>query len=785
MPRERLLKKRERPQRAPGELYRQIVVQRELIEEERSELFVKKENWYVRFCKRLYSIAPSLGAGAEWPENYKDAMAFLNWDLKAEEFSAAIKIALVGSIMVSLLAALLILGIPILNGPVYGMFKEMAPLVVIVPFISIALLAWWYMQRYPFSVVLSEQRQALGYVPELIGYIVMSMKLSPNLEKAAEFAADHGRGKIAQDFKKLLWNVELGVYNTLSEGLDDIAYTWGQYSKEFKRALMRVRASVLEDSESKRDFILNKTMEDLLSEIREKMENYARELQQPSTVLFYIGVLLPIILIIILPIGSAFTNAPLSTPVGLIGIYNIGIPVIAFLYARSIIKHRPPTYDVPVIPDDYPGLPKPGKIKLKRGEIDIIVVVGIILVFGGAFTLMMHTEGFPPKTLMKAISPAGSELSPLLPPDTIECDRIKEYYGALTSCLYFDGTKNAPKDGAFAQIQQMYPNAGQAKWLQELEIEKARFFTTQGNDVTPYNTIFGIMLTAALCFFVWFYYHNIYKRRMQEKIMTIESEFKDSLYIIASRLGENKPLEEAMRHAREFLPNYVISDRIFGRALDNINLLGMPIDSAIFDPRFGALVNIPSNTVHVGMRLMIDAVQLGVNIAARTLVSLSLQLDNQEKVQKMLKNMVIDLTQMMRTMAIIITPLVLGITTALYTVVLRTLLKISTSDTMSGLEGSTEAASSMGSFGGMTSGSFAKPEAVASMVKPEFFIIIIALYVVEIVFIVIYFTTKIEEDNDLLMKLYLAKYLPAALLMFAISVTASNLLLNSFSVVGG
>jgi hypothetical protein len=150
----------------------------------------------------------------------------------------------------------------------------------------------------------------------------------------------------------------------------------------------------------------------------------------------------------------------------------------------------------------------------------------------------------------------------------------------------------------------------------------------------------------------------------------------------------------------------------------------------------------------------------------------------------MLKNMVIDLTQMMRTMAIIITPLVLGITTALYTVVLRTLLKISSSDTMSGLENSTAAAGDLGPFGGGTAGSFANPEAVASMVPPDLFIIIIALYVVEIVFIVIYFTTKIEEDNDLLMKLYLAKYLPAALLMFAISVTMSNLLLNSFSAVG-
>ncbi|MEM0359707.1 MAG: hypothetical protein QXK06_00005, partial [Candidatus Diapherotrites archaeon] len=398
-----------------------------------------------------------------------------------------------------------------------------------------------------------------------------------------------------------------------------------------------------------------------------------------------------------------------------------------------------------------------------------------------------HVEGFPPKTILKALSTTDLELKPLLPPDKDPCERIIDYYGGKkddpTTCLYFEGPPNEGQ--MYKDLQRMYPNKSKEFLMTELAIQKARFFTMPGNDITQYNIVFGIMLTAAACFFTWFYFRNIYKRRIQEKIMTIETEFKDSLYIIASRLGENKPLEEAIRHAKEFLPNYIISDRIFGRTLDNIHLLGMPIDSAVFDPRFGSLVNIPSNTIHVGMRLVIDATRLGVNIAARTLVSLSLQLDNQEKVAKMLKNLVVDLTQMMRTMAIIITPIVLGITTALYTVVLRTLLRIATSETMSGIEESSKAAREAGAFGGFTSGSFAKAEAVINMVTPEWFIIIIAVYVIEIVFIVIYFTTKIEEDNDLLMKIYLAKYLPIALIMFAISVTLSNLLLNSFGVVGG
>jgi len=75
---------------------------------------------------------------------------------------------------------------------------------------------------------------------------------------------------------------------------------------------MMIRASVLRTASQKRYSLLDKTMSEMLDSIKNKMENYARGLSQPSTVLFYIGVLLPLILIIILPVGSAFTGAPLA-----------------------------------------------------------------------------------------------------------------------------------------------------------------------------------------------------------------------------------------------------------------------------------------------------------------------------------------------------------------------------------------------------------------------------------------------------------------------------------------
>ena len=39
----------------------------------------------------------------------------------------------------------------------------------------------------------------------------------------------------------------------------------------------------------------------------------------------------------------------------------------------------------------------------------------------------------------------------------------------------------------------------------------------------------------------------------------MEDEFKDALYIIASRLGENKPIEDALSYSTQFLSKSLIS----------------------------------------------------------------------------------------------------------------------------------------------------------------------------------------------------------------------------------
>jgi hypothetical protein len=727
-----------------------------------SALVKKKPVRFVSFCRGMYKRFPSLGSGAKFSKENKQAVDFLAWDLLPEELAAGSKFVLFFTIIAGIALTLLVLFTPLKNIVGGAVGPAMAPLFAMLPFIIIALAATNYVQHYPMSAANVEKTRALTYVPEIVGYMIMSMKLVPNLEKAIEFSAEHGRGKIAEDFKRLLWDVQLGVFNTVSEALDDLAYRWGKFSDEFKHALMKVRASVLETTESKRYQLLDSTMVTILESIKNKMEQYARDLSQPSVLLFYMGVLLPLLLIIILPVGSAFSGQPLATPLVLIIIYNITIPIVTFVFARDVISRRPPTQDVPIIPDNFPGLPKKNSMRIGKTSLDLRALIVLVFIAGVATSYFISTQGIPPVSLV------GEEGIQLLPRDKSITEVLKKEGKPAD---WFDD------DGPFAR--QLISMHGEKDGRALFNSERTKFFVMPENDVTPFTFIFGLMLTGSGCISLFIYYRNIYKRKMQLNVMQMESEFKDSLYILASRMGENRPVEEALKHTSRFLPDFKISKRVFGRTIENIELLGMPLEAAVFDPNYGSLKNLPSKTIQTGMRIMVDSVGLGVNVAARTLISLSLQLTNNEKVNQTLKTLISDTTSMMRTMAVFIVPVVLGVTTALQKIVMLTLATIHSSNMTQTLD-AIKSSNLPGGISGMTTSFSLDAMQFDAMVKPWQFLLIVAMYVIELVIIMVFFTTKIEEDNKLLFSINLAKALPIAVAIFLISVLASGTIAGGF-----
>ncbi|MDO8537708.1 MAG: type II secretion system F family protein, partial [archaeon] len=485
---------------SPGEMYRQIKVPRVEFESEEKAIEKQKLSGYVAFCKGIHKAFPSFGKGAVFTPKYREAVEFLNWPLSAEEYAATSKFVLFASAIIGFIVAIALLLSPIGQAVAdYTKLQELSALFIFAPVIVAVIIIVNYVQNYPIGAARIEQYKSLTYVPEIVGYLIMSMKLVPNLEKAVEFAAQHGRGKIAVELQEIIWKVQIGLYSSLAEGLDDLAYRWGKFSVEFKQALMMIRASVLENSDAKRYAVLDRTMDNVLESVRNKMEQYARDLSQPSIILFYLGVLLPLILIIVLPVGSAFSGQPLARPELLILIYNIVIPVVCIIFARNVLQRRPPTYEPPRIPKHSPLVPPAGKIVRGKSLISINLVVIIVLLVGfiASFAISSYGISIPnfsdPKESIVLLS-ADKNLEKVLKDD-----------GGKDKYFFEEKNDKGTIGTRYAQLISVF-KGDKEKALEQLKIEKQQYFIDPTHDVTPYNLIYGSLITLSFAAFVYLYY---------------------------------------------------------------------------------------------------------------------------------------------------------------------------------------------------------------------------------------------------------------------------------------
>ncbi len=726
----------------PGEIYSSIAIDSRDFSKPSDKLSKKKSNAYVTFCKKINEKFSGLGKNATYTDEYQKAIDFLDWDLSAEEYSATVKFVLIVGLFLAV----------VISGSIFYLFGETISnalgssmltylLVFGIP-IGLVFYLYIFVQKYPLNKVQDEKIKALTFVPEILGYMIMSMKLVPNLEKAIEFASEHGHGKIAEDLKKLLWEVKVGIKNSVAEALDELAYKWGDISVELKKGLMKIRSSVIESSESKRYQLLDQTMNDTLVSVKGKLEDYARTLNQPATVMFYLGILLPLLLIIVLPVGSAFSGSAMAQPIYLIMIYNIAIPLGCFFYARSVIKKRPPTYVPPVIPDNYPGLPKKNTLKIKDFQINVFILIVIIMgvgIFSGIF--LQTTLGVTKEKILEE-----------------EFNTTTPVWGCTTEEL---------------NAKALNPKVMCA--------EEAAFWAEPKNMIIPYYIIFSLFIAISLSISLWCYATSVYKRKVQLQTETQEKEFKDALYIIASRLGENKPIEDAFDHTRQFLPKSTVAKDIFGKTVDNIRVLGLTLNSAVFDKNYGALKNNPSTIINSAMRLVVDSVQMGVNVAAKTLISYSMQLRNTDEINRLLSTLIAEITSTLNSMAKFIGPIILGVTTTLHKVVISTLSSVASSGALEEMASSLEGIDTTGmglDIQSMSSfGSSLNMDVISKIATPTAFTIIVAIYVIEIVLIMTFFTTMIEQENMILVKYRIAQTLPVATILFVLTVILANMVL--------
>ncbi|PPA78932.1 MAG: hypothetical protein C5S46_03895 [Candidatus Methanomarinus sp.] len=262
----------------------------------------------------------------------------------------------------------------------FSVFGSMTIAVIIMITVLIPVTVLFYLSEYPKIQAKFIKIRSLGDIPEILSYIVMSMKLVSNMELAISFAAENSSRPLASDLRKLIWDMHVRVYSSMDDALIAFANQWGRNSEYFKRALHLVKSSTNEPDEAQRVITLNKSLDIVLEGTRKMMEGFAVRLKTPTYILYSIFILIPLALVALLP---ALTIVGVHIePVILILIYDLILPIITFAYAQYILLQRPATFPPPRIPDEHPRL---ANIRYRKNLVMVVSLIVAVCISASGF----------------------------------------------------------------------------------------------------------------------------------------------------------------------------------------------------------------------------------------------------------------------------------------------------------------------------------------------------------------------------------------------------------------
>ena len=191
----------------------------------REESLPKKLSLYEKAC----NFSEKILSMKLKPENSEKLQTFID--------IAHLDITPVGAVSFSIIfpAVFLLLGV------LLALFSQSLFLVL---FVFIAGLSFMYFaNKIPEHIANSMRMKASNQMVLSIFYIVTYMRHTSNLENAIEFASEHLAPPLNLDFKKILWNVQTGVYDSVKESLDSYLIGWRKWNQEFVEMLLNNEAN--------------------------------------------------------------------------------------------------------------------------------------------------------------------------------------------------------------------------------------------------------------------------------------------------------------------------------------------------------------------------------------------------------------------------------------------------------------------------------------------------------------------------------------------------------------
>lgn len=569
--------------------------------------------------------------------------------------------------------------------------------------ILIALVLVVPLQNAPKILANQWRMKASNQMVLAIFYVVTYMRHTSNLEKAINFAAEHLGPPLAIDLKKIIWNVETEKYASLKESLDNYLESWKKWNMEFIESMHLIESSLYESSEDRRVNSLDKALSVMLEETYEKMLHYAHNLQSPLTMLHMLGIVLPILGLVILPLVVSFLEG--VEWYHLFALYNIALPIGVYYLAKIILSTRPTGYGQSDI-ENNPEVKKFKNAIVKVGKSEVLVRPGIIA--WGIFIVFIVIGLLP--MAMQFIAP-GFDIG----------------FGSEGIVLVND------YKAADAQGVQFY-------FLGYREND-------EGLPSGPFGlgaALFSLSITLALGLSLGTYYRmrskNVIKIRDHTK--KLEEEFASAIFQLGNRLGDGLPPEIAFPKVAEIMEG-TLSGRFFELVTANMKS-GMGLESAIFDKKHGALVYFPSSLIESAMKVLMESSRKGPLVASQALINVSQYIKEMHRVDERLKDLMADIISSMKSQVAFLTPAIAGIVIGITSMISTILGSLSAQIESIGTDTSLGAAAGAGNLGQVLPGLF------GAGIPTFYFQFIVGLYVVQIIYVLTVLVNGIQNGADTL-----------------------------------
>jgi hypothetical protein len=544
---------------------------------------------------------------------------------------------------------------------------------------------YFYTAGYPKKLAIEWRLKASSQMVPAILYIVIYMKHTSNFEKAVAFAAQHLDEPLALDFKKVFWDVQIGRYSTVKDSVDHYLETWRDSSLEFIEAFHLIESSLYEPSETRRVAFLEKSLQVILDGVYEKMLKYTHNVKSPLTNIYMLGIVLPTLSLAILPLATTMLGGGIKW-YHLFVVFNLLVPFFVIFMTQKVVQERPGGY--------------------------------------GESSLLQKNPLYYLYDTKKPYFDAGLLCLPLF---------ILGILPLLWMYIPIHSWFNLPLDPTWGSVglDTLGKNTGM------FGIQEMNGVLVGPSGILSLLLSLLVPLSIALVFIIA---NSQRTKRLlveREKYKEVEAEFTSSLFQLGNRLGDGMPPEIAFSKVLDSVKG-TSTEGFFRLVNQNIQQLGMSVENALFNPKRGAIVFYPSHLIETSMRILIESSKKGLQVAARSLMSISDYVKNIRKIDERLTDLLADIISDMKSNMTFLAPLLSGIIVGLSGMITAIL---------GALSAATVTASST-QVSGFGLGGVLSIFKSSTMVAPYWIQVSIGIYLIEIIFILTTTLVIIKSGKD-------------------------------------